>query len=132
MQPRARPRIASILAALLMLAALATAYIGMSALGYLVPAAGLALEAVLVWLGRGRRIILAIAAVALVSELVMDLVIDFGNGLGSHKLDVSAVALLVNIASGGPFMTFLSIPLLASYWWSAPLRDWIGGREARS
>ncbi len=132
MQASERPLIATVLAGLLMLAALATAYVGMMALGYLVPAVGLAIVAALVWLGRGHRVILAIAMVALFSELTMDLVIDFGDGLGHRKLDISAMALLVNIAFGGPMMTFLAVPLLASYWWSAALRDWIGGREARA
>jgi hypothetical protein len=125
-----RPRLATLFALLLLVAALLTGYVGTLAHGYLVPAACLLLMAVLVWLGRWRVVVIAIAALALFSEVAMELVIDFGDGLGRHKLDVSAVALLLNIATGGPLMTLLSIPMLASVWWSPRLREWLGGRGA--
>ena len=52
--------------------------------------------------------------------------LTFGDGLGARKLDMSAVALLLNLATGGPLMGVLSLPLLGSLQFGSRLRDWFG------
>lgn len=124
-----RPLSANLFATLLVLAALATGYVGLSAYGYLVPAATLLLLALLIWLGRGRRFFIAIVVTNLMSELISDLVLLLGDGLGAYKLDLSGVAMLINLLVGGPLLLVLSIPLLATLWLSPYLRRWMNARD---
>ena len=58
--------------------------------------------------------------------LFLILILAFGDGLGARKLDMSAVALLLNLATGGPLMGVLSLPLLGSLQFGSRLRDWFG------
>lgn len=120
-----RPFSAKLIALLLALGGLATGYVGLSAYGYLVPAAVLLLLATLLWQGRGRRFVIATATLNLFSQLLLDGVLLLGGGLGPLKLDIAGSALLLNIASGGPALFALSIPLLLTLFLSSRLRQWM-------
>lgn len=119
-----RPRIVGIFSLLLVIAGLATGYAGLSASGFLVPAACLLLLAALLWLGVGPRVALAIVIVNIVAGVSQDLVLAFGDGLGRTKLDISGVLLLLNLLFGGPLMSLLALPLLAAFKWSKPFQRW--------
>ena len=119
-----RPIVVTVFAGLLLIAGAATAYPGFYAPGYLVPAACLLLQAFLLWRGRGKAAFASILALNQISGLILILVLAFGDGLGARKLDISAVALLLNLASGGPLMGVLSLPLLGLLQFSSRLRDW--------
>ena len=60
----------------------ATGYVGLSAFGFLVAAACLLLEGLLLWFGRGPSILAGIMMLDLVSRMLMFLVIGLGDGLG--------------------------------------------------
>jgi len=120
-----RPWIASAFAALLALSGLATGYVGLSANGFLVPAAVMLLLGGLVWFGAGLRTVAAIVALNLACGSLLDLVLALGESLGTHKLDVAGVLLLANIATGGPLVSLLAVPLLAALWFSSSFRTWL-------
>ena len=124
MDSHPRPTAAKVFVVLLVIGALATGYIGLSAHGYLVPAATLMLQAVLLWFGRWRTLFAWIVLINLAAEVVMEAALGFGNALGMHKLDIAGAALLTTIATGGPIMTLLSVPLLACLGFSRSLQDW--------
>ena len=119
-----RPMVVTLFAALQLTAAALTAYFGLYAPGYLVPAACLLLQAALLWLGRGKTPFAGIMVLNQISGLILILVLAFGDGFGDRKLDISAVALLLNLATGGPLMGVLSLPLLGLLQFSSRLRDW--------
>lgn len=123
-----RPLGITLFTMLLLLAALATGYIGLSIKGFLVPAISLLVAATMLWLGRGRKAFVGLLIVNLVSGVGTDLIVALGDGLGHRKLDLSGVALLINTATGGPLMGVLSLPLLAALWWSPKLRGWFSGK----
>ena len=125
----ARPMVATLFAALLLIAAAVTAYLGFYAPGYLAPAACLLLQALLLWLGRGKAAFASIMALNQISGLFLILILAFGDGLGARKLDMSAVALLLNLATGGPLMGVLSLPLLGLLQFSSRLRNWFWAGE---
>lgn len=116
---------------LFLLSAALTGYFGLYAAGYFAPAACLLLQAVLLWSRRGKPVIIGITALNQLSGLVLVLVLAFGDALGVRKLDVSAVALLINLATGGPLMGLLSLPLLASLQFSRSVRDWFSMRPSQ-
>lgn len=118
-----------ILAGLVFVAALATGELGRTAAGYLVPAAALLVSAILIWLGRGRRLLLVLVGLGLGGELIMDLALALGDGLGHAKHDVAGVAFLVNLAFGGPAMSLLAVPILASLRFVPQVRDWFAVHE---
>jgi hypothetical protein len=127
-----QPRMVRLFTALFVLAALATGYVGLSAFGFLVAAACLLLEGVLLWFGRARSIFTGIMMLNLVSGLLMVLVIGLGDGLGRHKLDISGVAMLVNFATGGPLMGLIAPALLAVLLFGTSLRAWFDSHGSRS
>ena len=127
-----QPRMVRLFTALFVLAALATGYVGLSAFGFLVAAACLLLDGVLLWVGRGRSIFTGIIELNLVSGLLMVLVIGLGDGLGRHKLDISGVAMLVNFATGGPLMGLIAPALLAALLFGTSLRAWFDSHGSRS
>lgn len=114
MSVRARPLGAIVLVFLLVAGALLTGWFGLSANGYLVPAAIMLVTALLLWIGRARRFVAGIALVNLASGVLLVLVLAFGGFLGEHKLDVSGVSLLTNLATGGPLLAVLSPLILFS------------------
>ena len=112
MQKTVRPGLARALAVALLVPGLLVGYLGLSAKGYLVPAAVAVLMAALLWLGRAGRLIKAVTWINLVSGLVLVLVLAFGEVLGERKLDVSGVSLLVNLLTGGPAVALVAPALL--------------------
>lgn len=107
-----RPVGVRVLAALLAIGALLTAEVGYSANGYLVPAFTLVVVALLLWFGRMRRLVRGIAWLNLASAVVLVIDLAFGDVFGARKLDISGVALLVNLVSGGPLLGLLAPTLL--------------------
>ena len=121
---RPRPIVVMLFAALLLIAAAVMAYLGLYAPGYLAPAACLLLQAALLQFGRGKAAFVGIMVLNQISGVLLILVLAFGDGLGARKLDVSATALLLNLATGGPLMGVLSLPLLALLQFGSSLRGW--------
>ncbi|MEQ1754725.1 MAG: hypothetical protein ABL973_11400 [Micropepsaceae bacterium] len=109
---KSSPITVTIFSFLLAVAGLLTGYIGLSAAGYLVPAAALFVLAALHWFGRIQRFVAGVLIVNLSSGLLLVLVLAFGAVLGARKLDVSGVALLVNLLTGGPLLGLIAGPLL--------------------
>jgi hypothetical protein len=105
------------------------AYLGLYASGYLAPVASLLLLAALLWLGRGKAAVAGIITLNQISGLLLIIVLAFGDGLGARKLDASAVALLFNLATGGPLMGVLSLPLLGLVQFGSSLRGWFGSSQ---
>ena len=121
---RSRPTVVTLFATLLLLAAVVMTYLGLYAPGYLAPAACLLLQAALLQFGRGKAAFAGIMLLNQISGLLLILVLAFGDGLGVRKLDISAVALLLNLATGGPLMGVLSLPLLGLLQFGSSLRGW--------
>lgn len=121
-----RPLAASVFAALLGLGGLAMGYVGLSVHGFLLPALALLTAGALMWFGRSPRVLVTLVVLNLFGELLSDLVMEFGHGLGAHRLDVSGVGFLLNLATGGPPMTGLAVPMLLMLWLSPRLRAWFG------
>jgi hypothetical protein len=59
---------------------------------------------VLLWSGRAYGLFKWILVVNQVAGLVLILVLWLGDGLGSLKLDIAGVMLLLNLLCGGPLM----------------------------
>src|SRR5208283_5209718 len=125
-----RPLFPRLFAVMLFVSALLTGFVGLSAPGYFVPAACLLLQAALLWTGRLRRLFTALLAVNLASGIVLILVLWLGDVLGDRKLDISGVALLVNLATGGPLTGVFGGPLLALLRFG-PLPAWFRAHGAR-
>ncbi|MDP3908628.1 hypothetical protein [Novosphingobium sp.] len=119
-----RPAAAWLFAVLLLIGAGLTAFFGLSANGYLVPAAMLAIMAALLWLGRAGGLFKAVAIINLISGAVLVLTLAFGDVLGDRKLDVSGVALLVNLLTGGPLLGLLAPGLLLGLRTGKALNQW--------
>lgn len=119
-----RPGSARLNALLMVILALLVGYVGLSANGYLVPAAIALILAVLLWLGRAGRLFKAAVLVNLLSGTLLVLVLAFGDFLGDRKLDVSGVSLLVNLLSGGPAVALLAPALLLGLRRGKPLHVW--------
>lgn len=119
-----RPGSARLNALLMVVLALLLGYFGLSANGYLVPAAIAVILAVLLWLGRAGRIFKAAVLVNLMSGTLLVLVLAFGDFLGDSKLDVSGVSLLINLMSCGPAVALLAPALLLGLRRGKPLHAW--------
>jgi len=119
-----RPGSVRLNALLMVVLALLLGYFGLSANGYLVPAAIAVILAVLLWLGRAGRIFKAAVLVNLMSGTLLVLVLAFGDFLGDSKLDVSGVSLLINLMSGGPAVALLAPALLLGLRRGKPLHAW--------
>jgi hypothetical protein len=102
--PGVRPTAVKVYAVLLLLSAVFMALLGWSASAYYVPAACLLLQAVLLWSGRAYGLFKWILVVNQVAGLMLILVLWLGDGLGSLKLDIAGVMLLLNLLCGGPLM----------------------------
>lgn len=108
---RTRPARVTVFTVLLILGAAFMAWLGSMAAGYYVPAAVLLIQAALLWTGAGRGLFSLILLINQASGLILILVLWLGGALGDAKLDISGGALLVNLATGGPLMAILAIPL---------------------
>lgn len=124
MQKTDRPGSARILAMVMLILGFLIGYIGLSANGYLVPAATALLMAALLWLGKGGRLFKVVTLVNLLSGTLLVLVLAFGDFLGDHKLDVSGVSLLVNLLTGGPAVALVAPALLLGLRPGKPLHTW--------
>lgn len=125
-----RPLIVDIFTALLGFAAVLTCFVGLSASGFLVPAATLLLLAVLVWVGRAKGLIIGILIACIVAGAGQDLVVGLGDDLGRTKLDIAGVLLLIHLLCGGPLAAFIGLPLLAALKWSKSLSLWFPHPES--
>ncbi|MBS0254426.1 MAG: hypothetical protein JSS36_04245 [Proteobacteria bacterium] len=121
---RKRPGMAALVAGTMAVVALLVGYLGLSAYGYLVPAVVALICAALVWQGRLAGLVRVIALVSMVSGTLLVLVLALGDGLGDRKLDISAVALLVNLATGGPATALVAPLLLLGLRPGRPLATW--------
>ena len=102
--PGVRPTAVKAYAVLLLLSAAFMTLLGWSASAYYVPAACLLLQAALLWSGRAYGLFKWILVVNQVAGLMLILVLWLGDGLGSLKLDIAGVMLLLNLFCGGPLM----------------------------
>ena len=130
MKMSVRPLQARIFALLFILCSLFMGFLGLSAAGYFVPAICLLLQAALLWLGRGRALFTWLMLINLASGLVLILALWLGEGLGDLKLDISGIALLTNLATGGPLMGVFAVPLLALLTFGTSLPAWFWARHA--
>lgn len=112
MQTTDRPGSARLLSLLIVILAALLVFVGLSANGYLVPAAVALAMAALLWRGRGGRLFRLVTLINLLSATVLVLVLAFGDFLGDRKLDVSGVSLLVNLLTGGPAIGLAAPALL--------------------
>jgi hypothetical protein len=119
-----RPAAARLFAILMLIGASLTGYFGLSANGYLVPAAVLAIMAVLLWLGKAGALFKAVTIANLASGALLVLVLAFGDFLGDRKLDASGVSLLVNLLTGGPMLGLLGPGLLLGLRKGKALTQW--------
>ena len=124
MQKTERPGSARLLAVLMLILGLLVGWFGLSANGYLVPAAVALLMAALLWLGKAGRLFKAVIAVNLLSGTLLVLVLAFGDFLGDRKLDASGVSLLVNLLTGGPAVGLAAPALLLGLRRGKPLHAW--------
>ncbi|MFZ5670762.1 MAG: hypothetical protein ACOY4K_14830 [Pseudomonadota bacterium] len=127
---RSRPLPVLAFTALLGLAALFMAYLGSMAAGYFAPALVLAALAGLLWTGRFRKIFEGVMIANQASGALLILVLWLGGGLGDLKLDIAGVALLVNLAAGGPLLALISMPLLPLMRLKPDLPAWFGRADA--
>jgi len=127
---RARPRLAWILSALLLAAAIAMALLGISASAYYFPAACLLLQAALVWRGSAWKVFERVMMVNQLTGLLLILVLWLGGGLGDIKLDVAGVMMIVNLLSGGPLMSLLALPIFAALRFGQDLPAWFQAQAA--
>lgn len=126
---RIRPFSAALLAILALIGGLLTGYVGLSANGYLVPAATMLLVAALLWLGRLGRAVRVIALINLASGVALIAVLAFGDFLGDRKLDISGVSLLLNLLAGGPLLGLLAAPLLLALRQDRRLSAWFAAAK---
>lgn len=133
-----RPPLVKAFTVLLVVAALLTGYFGLSAKGYLVPAAVSLGLAALLWWGRWPLLFRLVLDLNVLSGALMFLVIWYGGFLGKMKLDVSGVMMIVNVVTGGPLMAVVGPPIVAALRLGKALPAWFAandtskGREARA
>ncbi|MDO8698724.1 MAG: hypothetical protein Q7J74_16670 [Pseudomonas sp.] len=128
MKSAIRPTQAALFATLLLASSIFMAFMGMSASGYFVPAVCLFLQAVLLWRGRAFKLFEWVMLLNQLSGLVLILMLWLGDGLGDLKLDIAGAMLLLNLLTGGPLMSLLSIAILGSLRLSKPLPEWFQAR----
>ena len=119
-----RPGSDRLLATAILILGLLIGYLGLSANGYLVPAVVAVLMAALLWLGKAGRLFMVVTLVNLFSGTLLVLVLAFGDVLGTHKLDVSGVSLLINLVTGGPAVALVAPALLLGLRRGKPLHSW--------
>jgi len=127
-----RPTQVRVYSLLLVLAGILMALLGWSASAYYVPAMCLGLLAILLWSGRGGALFKWVLIVNQVAGLVLILVLWLGDriGLGHAKLDISGVALLVNLLCGGPLAAILGGLMLPGLRGGKGLFNWFNARPA--
>jgi hypothetical protein len=128
----ARPASVRVFTLLLVASGIFMALLGRSASAYYVPAMCLALLAFLLWSGRAGGLFKWLLVLNQVAGLVLILVLWLGDrmGLGHVKLDISGVALLVNLLCGGPLAAVLGALLLPGLRSGGRLFNWFGARPA--
>ena len=127
-----RPKQATAIAALLLAAGAFTLWLGTMATAYYVPGAVLIGAAVLLWTGRAGAVLKALLLGNQLSAILMLLMLltPIAAWLHLPKLEIAGVMLLLHLATGGPLMSVLSIPLLGSMHFSRTLPDWFARRTA--
>ena len=125
-----RPGAARMLSGVLLMLALLVGYFGLSANGYLVPAAVAIAMAVLLWLGKAGRLFKTVTLINLISGSLLVLVLAFGDFLGDRKLDISGVSLLVNLLTGGPALALVAPALVLGLRHGKPLHTWFNRAPA--
>ncbi len=127
-----RPFLVQAYTVLLVVAALLTGYFGLSAWGYLVPAAVTLGLAALLWWGRWPHLLRIVLDLNVLSGALMLLVVWYGGVLGKSKLDVSGVMMIVNVVTGGPLMAVVGPPILAALRFGRTLPAWFAVNGAPS
>lgn len=125
-----RPGAARMLSGVLLMLALLVGYFGLSANGYLVPAAVAIAMAALLWLGKAGRLFKTVTLINLISGSLLVLVLAFGDFLGDRKLDISGVSLLVNLLTGGPALALVAPALVLGLRQGKPLHTWFNRAPA--
>jgi hypothetical protein len=127
-----RPTQVRVYSLLLVLSGVFMALLGWSASAYYVPAMCLGLLALLLWSGRGGATFKWVLVANQVAGLVLILALWLGDriGLGHAKLDVSGVALLVNLLCGGPLASILGGLMLPGLRSGRRLVSWFSARPA--
>ena len=115
--------------ALLLVSAAMMAFIGWAANAYYVPALCLLLQAILLWFGRGLGLFRSVLILNQISGLTLILVLWLGDGLGDTKLDVSGIALLLNLLCGGPLLSILAAGLIPALRHGRSVGSWFGARS---
>jgi hypothetical protein len=126
MNNRSRPALATICAGLLAASGLVMIWLGTMASAYYICALGLLLAATLLWKGIALRLFERLLIVNQVTAILLLVVLLTGIADLLHlpKLTISAVLLLAHLASGGPLMGILAVPLLLSLQFGRRLRNW--------
>jgi len=127
-----RPTQVRVYSVLLLASGIFMALLGWSASAYYVPALCLGLLALLLWSGRGGTLFKWVLVLNQVGGLVLILALWLGDriGLGHAKLDVSGVALLLNLLCGGPLAAILGALMLPGLRSGKGLSTWFNARTA--
>jgi hypothetical protein len=125
-----RPAAVTAYTVLLVLSAIFMAALGWSASAYYVPALCLLLQALLLWFGRGYGLFKWILLMNQVSGLLLILVLWLGDGLGTTKLDIAGVMLLLNLLCGGPLMAIWGGAILPALRRGKRLFQWFNAQPA--
>ncbi len=128
----ARPASVWLFSLLLAASCVFMALLGWSASAYYVPAMCLALLAFLLWSGRAGGLFKWLLVLNQVAGLVLILTLWLGDriGLGHAKLDISGIALIVNLLCGGPLAAVIGALILPGLRRGRRLFDWFGARPA--
>lgn len=125
-----RPTSVIVNTALLLISGIVMALLGWSASAYYVPALCLALQAVLLWRGRGFGLFKRIVLINQLSGIILILVLWLGDGLGETKLDIAGAMLLVNLLCGGPLMSILAVAIMPALHKGRRLFTWFHPQSA--
>jgi hypothetical protein len=125
-----RPAAVRAYTVLLVLSAIFMAALGWSASAYYVPALCLLLQALLLWFGRGYGLFKWVLLVNQVSGLLLILVLWLGDGLGTTKLDIAGVMLLLHLLCGGPLMALWGGAILPALRRGKRLFQWFNAQPA--
>jgi len=128
----ARPAAVRAFSLLLAASGIFMAMLGWSASAYYVPALCLGLLAALLWSGRAGGLFRWVLVLNQVAGLTLVLALWLGDrvGLGHAKLDISGVALLVNLLCGGPLASVLGGLMLPGMRSGKRLFNWFAARPA--
>jgi hypothetical protein len=130
MNKRHRPTQAVIFSILLTVSAIVMIYMGTIASAYYAPSVCLLLAALLLWRGKAGKLFERLLLLNQLTGVVLILDLWLGDALHLPKLDISGVMLIGNMATGGPLLGVLAIPLLASLHFSKTLPDWFQAQRA--